>query len=298
MEPGLSKRLVRIAALLAATSALAACASAGGGKVASAGGTARPYKVGGVTYTPKADPHYDKVGMATWYGEAYHNRATASGERFDMNRLTAAHTTLPLPSMVEVTNLANGKKAIVRVNDRGPFTGGRIIDLSRGAARELGFERQGLAKVRVRYVGPADGSAPRLARAETPSRPVPVAPPIPEPIPGPIMGPAPAWSAPAPVTVANLDAPPPAYRPAPTPSLASPYRVQVGAFADPANARQAADRLTSAGVAVIEPVNRDGLTIYRVFLPAPGDEAQAFALRDQAAAVGFTDARVVRPAGL
>ncbi|WP_091739523.1 septal ring lytic transglycosylase RlpA family protein [Phenylobacterium immobile] len=281
----------RFAAVLVASASLAACAS-GGPKTLSAGQkVGAPYRVAGKTYVPKADPHYDKVGTATWYGDAYHNRPTASGERFDMNRLTAAHTTLPLPSMVEVTNLENGRKVVVRVNDRGPFSGGRIIDLSRGAARALGFERQGLAKVRVRYIGPGAGNAPRLARAEAPPAPRPA-------------GASDALFEATHGAVNPADTPPADRRPpdqlvnAPTISLSNPYRVQVGAFADPANARQAADRLSPAGVAVIEAVARDGVTFYRVYLPAPADEAQAFALRDQAAAYGFTEARVVRPAGL
>ncbi len=115
----------------------------------------KPYKVKGKWYRPAHDPDYNKVGMASWYGRDFHGRATANGEIYNMNALTAAHTTLPLPSMVEVTNLENRRKVVVRVNDRGPFASNRIIDLSRAAARRLGFEKKGLAKVRVRYLGPA-----------------------------------------------------------------------------------------------------------------------------------------------
>lgn len=298
--------MLRFALVLAATASVAACASHGSRTLSSGQTVGAPYRVGGVTYTPKADPRYDKVGTATWYGDAYHNRKTASGERFDMNGMTAAHTTLPLPSMVEVTNLDNGRKAVLRVNDRGPFTDKRIIDVSRGAARELGFERQGLARVRVRYVGPADGAAPRLARrAPPPTPPTPTPTPTQgfveaavsrEPPPVAVAMSVPAYVAPAaPIEVAALEAPRPA---APTPAPSGGWRIQVGAYADPMNARSAADRLAGAGSAVIEPVSREGGTVYRVFLPAPPDEAGAFALRDRAAAFGFTDARVVRSAGL
>ena len=121
----------------------------------------KPYKVKGRWYHPKEDNGYDRTGVASWYGRDFHGRRTANGETFDMNRLSAAHTTLPMPSMVEVTNLSNGRKVVVRVNDRGPFADNRLIDLSREAARQLGFENAGLAKVRVRFVGPA----PLLARA-------------------------------------------------------------------------------------------------------------------------------------
>lgn len=114
-----------------------------------------PYKVDGVWYVPADQPDYDDVGMASWYGGDFHNKLTANGEMFDMNSFSAAHKTLPMPSIVEVTNLDNGKTMRLRVNDRGPFVGERIIDVSRAAAVSLGFNQQGLAKVRVRYVGPA-----------------------------------------------------------------------------------------------------------------------------------------------
>ena len=99
-------------------------------------------------------PDYDEKGLASWYGEQFHNRNTANGEVFDMDRITAAHKTLPLPSIVEVTDLDTGKKLKVRVNDRGPFVSGRIIDLSKGAAKKLGIYQRGVARVRVRYIGP------------------------------------------------------------------------------------------------------------------------------------------------
>jgi rare lipoprotein A len=121
-------------------------------------GTMRPYEVGGVWYYPAQQPHYNEVGLASWYGygDGYGCRATASGEQMDPAALTAAHKTLPLPSIVEVTNLASGKKVRVRINDRGPFVAGRIIDLSPAAAEKLGIYGKGSAKVRVKYIGPAE----------------------------------------------------------------------------------------------------------------------------------------------
>lgn len=144
-------------------------------------GTLRPYVIRGRTYTPVIDETYDRTGVASWYGDAFHGRPTATGEIYDMNGLSAAHTTLPLPSLAEVTNLETGQSIIVRVNDRGPFIDDRIIDLSRGAADVLGVRNQGLAQVRVRYIGPAPrgggtGAALIQAQAESPasslSRPV------------------------------------------------------------------------------------------------------------------------------
>lgn len=112
-----------------------------------------PYKINGQWYRPQWVTEYDAVGIASWYGEAYHGRYTSNGEIYDMYALTAAHPTLPLPSVVRVTNLSNGRSLILRVNDRGPFVKNRLIDLSQAAARELGFERQGLARVHVSYLG-------------------------------------------------------------------------------------------------------------------------------------------------
>jgi rare lipoprotein A len=114
-----------------------------------------PYKVGGVIYTPRHDPDYTRTGIASWYGRDFHGRLTANGEIYDMHALTAAHPTLPLPSIVEVTNLQNRRTVIVRINDRGPFKKGRIIDLSRRAADVLGLLVQGTGQVHVRYLGPA-----------------------------------------------------------------------------------------------------------------------------------------------
>ena len=127
-----------------------------------------PYKIKGRWYYPKHDPDYEKVGVASWYGRQFHGRKTANGEVFDMNRLSAAHTTLPLPSVVEVTNLENGRKLRVRVNDRGPFAKNRVIDMSRAAARYLGFEQAGTARVRVRYLGLAQLAATAPARVQDP----------------------------------------------------------------------------------------------------------------------------------
>ncbi len=109
----------------------------------------QPYQIAGTWYYPKEDWSYDETGIASWYGEQFQGRSTADGETFDLKSLTAAHRTLPLPVVVRVTNLVNGRSLKLRVNDRGPFAEGRIIDVSRRAARLLGFERSGVAKVRV-----------------------------------------------------------------------------------------------------------------------------------------------------
>jgi rare lipoprotein A len=181
----------------------------------------------------------------------------------------------------------------VRVNDRGPFVGDRIIDLSREAARELGYDRQGLARVRVRYVGPAPLLGPdagvRIARAEPPRPPPPLAPPS-----------APVASAPVVFTAAPLPAAAPPLQvspsmPVPAAPSARAYRIQAGAFSQEVNARRAAAQLGALAPAVVEPLSRDGVTLYRVFLSGPADELQAYGLREQVARAGFADARVVGP---
>lgn len=127
------------------------------------------YTIRGATYVPAAAPAYDAVGYASWYGSESGNQ-TANGEKFVPGWITAAHTTLPLPTYVEVTALDTGRRIIVRVNDRGPFAGNRrIIDLSRGAAEQLGVKAQGVVPVRVRRVEPAEKDRKRLREGKAAS---------------------------------------------------------------------------------------------------------------------------------
>jgi len=184
-------RAARGAAAVAACLVLANCASSGkfaskvdpkygvsssprvvamGEPVPKGGGTYRvgkPYTVAGRVYVPEEDPEYRAEGMASWYGDDFHGRLTANGEVFDMTSLTAAHPTLPIPSYARVTNLRNGKSLVVRVNDRGPYHGNRLIDVSNKAAELLDFKSNGVAKVRVEYVGraPLEGSDDRQLMA-------------------------------------------------------------------------------------------------------------------------------------
>ncbi|HWE79025.1 MAG TPA: septal ring lytic transglycosylase RlpA family protein [Pseudolabrys sp.] len=127
----------------------------------------KPYVVGGRVYVPETDPHYSATGLASWYGDDFHGRYTANGEIFDENAISAAHPTLPLPCYARVTDLANGRSIIVRVNDRGPYAKGRLIDLSVQTAKLLGFYGHGIAKVRVDFVGmaPLAGSDDRKLMA-------------------------------------------------------------------------------------------------------------------------------------
>jgi peptidoglycan lytic transglycosylase len=168
------RRLARVCATIAVALLLANCAAgtgqrakntnyspkvvADGEPVPRGGGTFKlgnPYTINGRTYYPSHDPAYRAEGIASWYGRDFHGRQTANGEVYDMNAISAAHPTMPLPSYARVTNLENGRSIIVRVNDRGPYAHNRIIDLSTGTARALGSYGQGLARVRVEYVGRA-----------------------------------------------------------------------------------------------------------------------------------------------
>jgi rare lipoprotein A len=183
------RRTIRFAAVSAGALALANCSGGLSGKidprygvsasprvvelgqpVPKGGGVYRvgkPYVVGGRVYVPEADPHYSATGLASWYGDDFHGRYTSNGEIFDENAISAAHPTLPLPSYARVTNLSNHKSIIVRVNDRGPYAKGRLIDLSRKTAQLLGFAGHGTAKVKVDYVGraPLAGSDDRKLMA-------------------------------------------------------------------------------------------------------------------------------------
>jgi len=183
-------RSARLGAAVACALALAACSSSNnlgsidprygvvasprvvepGQPVPKGGGVYRvgqPYMVGGRMYFPQADPNYRAEGLASWYGSDFHGRLTANGEVYDMHGLSAAHPTMPMPSYARVTNLANRRSVIVRVNDRGPYHSNREIDLSGKAAEVLGFRDHGIARVRVEYVGPApiEGSDDRILLA-------------------------------------------------------------------------------------------------------------------------------------
>lgn len=136
----------------------------------------KPYQVFGIWYYPSDDRDYDEKGIASWYGPGFHALDTANGERYDQDDLTAAHKTLPMPSNVEVENLENGRKLVVRINDRGPFVKGRIIDLSKRSAQLLGVDKAGTARVRVRRVFPDGKTMMALAPPPPPVPPAPAKP--------------------------------------------------------------------------------------------------------------------------
>jgi rare lipoprotein A len=255
---------------------LAACASSPPRQTANTpkGGTykvGKPYKVANTWYYPKEDPTYDRTGMASWYGPGFHGKRTANGEIYDMNDLTAAHTTLPMPSYVRVTNLENGRSMVLRVNDRGPFAKNRIIDVSRRAAQLLGFERQGTARVRVQAVAP-DGSLLYQAK----SAPTEI---------GPAVAAAPVDK----VEVAALEGMANDAAPAKTELLF----VQAGAFATYSNAERLARQLTGLAAVQLSLVHSGDQRLYRVRLGPLASQAKADDVLNQVLALGHDAARIV-----
>ena len=268
----------------------------------------KPYQIGDTWYYPREQPDYDETGIASWYGPNFAGQLTADGEIFDPQSLTAAHRTLPLPVNVRVTDLENGRSVILRVNDRGPFAKGRIIDVSAQAARLLGFYDKGTARVRVQFLARADlpNGEPQPFGAGTPSEITTAAAAAPTsvveqtslpPIPGaPVEQPqaqAPAApTPPPPQTVANSAAglPTGQVTQVPVPAATHLY-IQVGAFSSYKNARRLADRL--GGGLQITAVQRNGQTLYRVRLGPFDQTAQADAALTDMMNRGANDAQIV-----
>ena len=216
---------------------------------------------------------YDERGVASWYGPTFHGGNTSSGELYDMYGMTAAHKTLPLPTYARVTNLANGRSIVVRINDRGPFVANRIIDLSYTAAAKLDMLREGTAWVEVRALS-----------AGTPELPPRIVPP---PATSPPAQPPPAQPPPQPPLQ-----PPPAQAAAGPPLL----YVQTGAFADPANAERELARLQAAGLAsafVMPPPAAGRSQLYRVRIGPVGSVAEFDTLAARLTALGIPDALLV-----
>lgn len=271
-----------------------------------------PYQVNGVWYYPQEQPDYDATGIASWYGQDYQGKPTADGEIFDMNAVTGAHPTLPLPVNVRVTNLENGRSIVVRINDRGPYVNGRILDVSEHAAELLGFRAEGLARVRVTFLGRADLNGPGLASpaAQTPmaiATAVPAAPvtSVEVGMLPPVTGVAvaaetPVSALPAPVEQQILPPLPETVDgqviEMPVPAATALY-VQAGAFLSLTNANYLASRLRSAG-AKVSAGTKDGQPIYRVRVGPFQSVDDADAALSQIEGLGQNDAEiVVDPAG-
>ena len=268
-----------------------------------------PYQIDGVWYYPAVDYDYDETGIASWYGTEFHGRRTANGGVYDMNDLTAAHRTLPLPSLVRVTNLENGRSMILKVNDRGPYARGRIIDLSRRSAQLLGSLKQGTARVRVqilaresrqlaaRLTGKASLATigtpitvdrlpkPAVTTQELPppgGAPVPVA--SAEPVDGAkqTIGPAPVLAAKSELGVVSEVA-----------VVLSRLFVQAGAYAHYTNANRARAFLSSLGTVKVTSVMVEGRDLFRVRIGPLATVAEADGFLAAVVGAGYPDARII-----
>jgi len=260
----------------------------------------QPYQIDNIWYYPREQPDYDETGIASWYGPTFYGKKTANGEIYTGDMLTAAHKTLPMPVNVRVTNLDNGKSLIVRVNDRGPFSRGRIIDLSRRAAELLDIIQSGTARVRVTYMGrselhgaPAGPEALAGGPSAAPSGKVDSA----------ALGILPGATVAPPAQVAGMP------KPAPIPAEmfndakpdgkvtqvsvppATRLYVQVGAFTRRENAQALLNKL--GGGMQISPLQRGGQTLYRVRSAPFASVKDADAALSRVTGAGANDAHIV-----
>lgn len=226
-----------------------------------------PYEVNGLVYMPRIDYEYDEEGSASWYGRKFHGNRTANGERFNMNALTAAHKTLPMPSIVRVTNLENGRSLKLRVNDRGPFADDRIIDVSRKAAELLGFKNQGVAQVRVTVLADESLSAQGIdSEAADRQRTIAAAPAEPEET----------------IEVAAVE-----------PDVSGSAWVQAGAFASFPRAVYVRAQLSAIGPAEISTVSVGESDLYRVRVGPVESVEEAEDLRSSVVRAGYPASRVI-----
>ena len=272
----------------------------------------KPYQINGIWYYPKEDFSYDETGIASWYGPGFNAKRTANGETYDQTDMTAAHRTLPMPSFVRVTNLENGRSLVLRVNDRGPFARGRIIDVSKRAAQLLDMYKKGTARVRVQVLEKESRAIAARYRAGKPlakgDSPITVAG-LPKPgvqaesLPPPgAASSQPTVTAPAPQIAANdgyvfatrAQTPEPALGQVETkPVKTTRIFVQAGAFAYYENANRVAAILSKIGQVRISSVLVNGTDLFRVRV-GPMDEVRAAdKLLDAVINAGYSNARIV-----
>lgn len=251
-----------------------------------------PYKIDGKWYYPRVQPDYREQGMASWYGPTFHGKQTANGEVFDRYAMTAAHRTLPMPTLVRVTNLDNGRAVTLRVNDRGPFVGDRIIDVSESAATALGFRSRGLARVSVEIITLEEGKgmAP-IAKPTAPSgtgfvtpRAHTTAEEKASVVAAPISS----------VSAETLDAPQSEdASPADDAAMRGP-RIQVGAFQDETNARQLAALIMPHGPVTVTPVTVHDRAYWRVRLGPFETQRKALQALEGLRRDGYAQAHILR----
>lgn len=325
MYDGAAMPFFRVCAALLLLACLGACAShRGGGGVASRGmyKVGNPYQIDGVTYVPQEEFNHVETGVASWYGPGFHTKATANGETYDQQDHTAAHRTLQMPAIVRVTNLENGRSTVVRINDRGPYARGRIIDMSRAAAEDLAMTGKGTARVRIDQL-PAESQAVKevalggggpaeqqtaLAQLASGQRAAPV----------PAAAPAPAEQAPPPPQEVFVRAEPqPPIVPFTSTGAASKgkggptiaqlasasasgssqsggsFYVQTGAFSTMNNAVRQRELISSYGSTEIFQAQASGHEVYRVRVGPYTTPDAAGIVADRLKRSGYGEARVV-----
>jgi rare lipoprotein A len=254
-----------------------------------------PYQVDGVWYYPAEDFNYSETGIASWYGDEFAGRRTASGEIFDPNQISAAHRTLPMPCIVRITNLDNGRALAVRVNDRGPFAHGRIIDVSRRTAQLLGFHAQGTAKVRVEIL-PEESRAVAAAAGGAGAKPAaaPASTVVAEALPG---SPQPVSPQPTPKATSSLNlvkaGPIVDGRVFQLPVRPTQIYVQAGAFVRYDNARQLGAKLSSLGPAKVTAAQVGAQQFYRVRLGPIATVEEADMVLSRVISIGHPEAQIV-----
>lgn len=314
---GASHLRLQIVMLIACLSLLSACGSEPRqAQVAHPGyKVGKPYEVSGEWYYPRENYSYDETGIASWYGQGFHGERTANGEIFNKDELTAAHPTLPMPSLARVTNLDNGRSIVVRINDRGPFEKGRLIDVSQRGADLLGFEKTGTAKVRVQvladeskaiadamrhYGSPAPIQVASAPQAEQPPPPMETAP---------IAGVSSQELEPPPSNTVQT-APKPVHTTAaihqqlvqtqPVPQVVqlpvtshNRIFVQAGAFKNRDNATRLQQHLAAVGHATVSEAAVNGVKFYRVRVGPIADVAQADGALKRVTHAGVAAARII-----
>ena len=284
--------VARVLLTLAIACLVAACGGPDFGPTGSGGTVARtphpvfkigqPYQVKGVWYTPEPDYAYDRTGIASWYGQQFQGRYTANGEIYDLNDLSAAHKTLPLPCIVEVTNLSNGRALRLRVNDRGPFADGRIIDVSRRAAQLLGFAGAGTAEVRVRVLRNESVAAAEQVIRESGQNPE-------------ILAAALAHQ-PSQTMIAHAEPPPVTYASYPQTLSPRPQRhlyVEAGTFYEKQYARRVGSAVSPLGSVAIVTISDRGTPFYRVQLGPFASNREAESARARLVGGGYREARII-----
>jgi rare lipoprotein A len=327
-----SRALLGIGAIVLAAVGLAGCAETtlvtNGSKLATEDSNkvppyklGKPYQIEGAWYYPKIDYDYSETGIASWYGPDFHGKSTANGEIFDQNALTAAHKTLPMPTIVRVTNLENGRSIEVRINDRGPFKNNRVIDLTRRGAQLLGFEGQGTARVKVQVMkedsillankvggaqlayagepeplagGPKPNAAPagtvvtqKLPPGQSAPTPITAAPVQPQPSSSVVGLPKPS-AAQAASTIPSLNG-----AVSYTPIKPTNIFIQAGAFLQQSNALKLTQQLASLGQTRVTPATVGTQTFYRVRLGPIQRIEDADTLLQKVIGTGQPDARIV-----